>query len=155
MGRGRAPTSGTGSPRRPSSGCRARFTLAPIFEYGSGQPWNRRYGYDYNGDGKSSDRMAGVAKFSEDGPNFASSTCALTYGLPLGQKARADLIAEFFNLFNRVNYDVNSLTVNGAEFLSGPTLQNPAPAAVPNPNYKKYTATLPPFEAQLGVRFTF
>jgi hypothetical protein len=28
-----------------------RFTLAPIFEYGSGQPWNRRYGYDYNGDG--------------------------------------------------------------------------------------------------------
>jgi hypothetical protein len=54
-----------------------------------------------------------------------------------------------------VNYDVNSLTVNGAEFLSGPTLQNPAPVAVPNPNYKKYTATLPPFEAQLGVRVTF
>ena len=50
----------------------AHFTLAPIFEYGSGQPWNHRYGYDYNGDGKTSDRPAGVAKFSEDGPNFAS-----------------------------------------------------------------------------------
>jgi hypothetical protein len=133
----------------------ARFTLSPIFEYGSGQPWNRRYGYDYNGDGKSSDRMPGVDKFSEDGPNFASFNLRVTYGLPLGQSARADLIAEFFNMFNRVNYDVNSLTVNGAEFLRGPTLQNPAAAAVVNPNYRKYTATLPPFEAQLGVRVTF
>jgi hypothetical protein len=133
----------------------ARFTVAPIFEYGSGQPWNRRYGYDYNGDGKSSDRMPGVAKFSEDGPNFASINLRATYALPLGGRSRADLIAEFFNLLNRVNYDVNSLTVNGAEFLSGPTLQNPAAVAVANPNYKKYTATLPPFEAQLGVRLVF
>ena len=133
----------------------ARFAVAPIFEYGSGQPWNRRYGYDYNGDGKSSDRMPGLAKFSEDGPNFASINLRATYALPLGGRARADLIAEFFNLLNRVNYDVNSLTVNGAEFLSGPTLQNPAAAAVANPNYKKYTATLPPFEAQLGVRLVF
>jgi hypothetical protein len=133
----------------------ARFTLSPIFEYGSGQPWNHRYGYDYNGDGKSGDRKPGVAKFSEDGPNFASINVRVTYGLPLGTRAKADLIAEFFNLTNRVNYDVNSLTVNGAEFLSGPTLQNPVPVAVANPNYKKYTSTLPPFEAQLGVRFTF
>jgi hypothetical protein len=133
----------------------ARFTLSPIFEYGSGQPWNRRYGYDYNGDGKTSDRQPGVAKFSEDGPNFMAFNLRLTYGLPLGKQARADLIAEFFNMFNRVNNDVNSLTVNGAEFLSGPTLQNPVPVAVPNPNYKKYTATLPPFEAQLGIRIVF
>jgi hypothetical protein len=133
----------------------ARFTVAPIFEYGSGQPWNRRYGYDYNGDGKSADRMPGVAKFSEDGPNYASVNLRATYALPLGGKARADLIAEFFNLLNRVNNDVNSLTVNGAEFLSGPTLQNPSAVAVANPNYRKYTATLPPFEAQLGVRLVF
>jgi len=133
----------------------ARFTLAPIFEYGSGQPWNRRYGYDYNGDGKSSDRMSGVAKFSENGPNFASVNVRLTYGLPLGAKAKVDLIAEFFNLLNRVNNDVNSLTVNGAQYLSGPTLQNPAPVAVANPKYGTYTSTLPPFEAQLGFRIVF
>jgi hypothetical protein len=132
-----------------------RFTLAPIFEYGSGQPWNRRYGYDYNGDGKSSDRKPGVAKFSENGPKFASVNLRATYGLQLGKRAKADVIAEFFNLTNRVNYDVNALTVNGAEYLSGPTLQNPSAAAVANPNFMKYTLTLPPFEAQLGVRFTF
>jgi hypothetical protein len=132
-----------------------QFTVAPIFEYGSGQPWNRRYGYDYNGDGKSGDRMPGVAKFSENGPNFMSVNLRATYRLALGSRAKADVIAEFFNLLNRVNNDVNSLTVNGAEFLSGPTLANPALVAVPNPNYKKYTSTLPPFEAQLGIRFTF
>ena len=129
VGPRRAPTNGTGSRRRPCIRLPARFTLAPIFEYGSGQPWNRRYGYDYNGDGKSSDRMAGVAKFSEDGPNFSVDQPARDVR-PAARRSRrsADLIAEFFNLFNRVNYDVNSLTVNGAEFLSGPTLQNPAAA---------------------------
>lgn len=132
-----------------------QFTIAPIFEYGSGQPWNRRYGYDYNGDGKSGDRMPGVAKFSEDGPDFMSVNLRATYRLALGTRVKADLIAEFFNLLNRVNYDVNSLTINGAEFLSGPTLANPNLPAVPNPNYKKYTSTLPPFEAQLGVRIAF
>jgi hypothetical protein len=129
------------------------LTVAPIFEYGSGQPWNHRLGYDYNGDGKNSDRPAGVPRFSENGPNFAQVSLRVTYALPLGDRLRADLIAEAFNLFNRVNYDVNS--IQNGEFLSGPTLANPALAAVPNPRFKQYTATLPPFEAQLGVRVTF
>jgi hypothetical protein len=77
----------------------------------------------------------------------------MTYGLPMGSKARTDFILEFFNLFNRDNFDVNSL--QNSEFLSGPTLANPALAAVPNPRYKQYTATLTPFEAQIGVRVTF
>jgi carboxypeptidase family protein len=131
----------------------ARLQVAPIFEYGSGQPWNHRLGYDFNGDGKLSDRPAGVAKFDEDGPSFASVNVRLQYALPLGGRAKADLVAEAFNLFNRTNYDVNSL-LNG-QFLSGPTAANPALAAVPNPRYGQYTATLAPREAQLGVRFTF
>jgi len=129
------------------------FTVAPIFDYGSGQPWNARYGYDFNADGKNSDREPGVEKYSADGPSFASMNLRITYALPLGTRARAEFIAEFFNLFNRDNFDVTS--VQGGKFLSGPTLQNPAAAAVANPRYGQYTATLPPFEAQLGVRFTF
>jgi hypothetical protein len=131
----------------------ARFTVAPIFEYGSGQPWNQRLGYDFNGDGKNSDRAAGVPKYSGEGPSYATVNLRVTYGLPLGPRARADLIAEAFNLFNRTNYDVAS--VQGGEFLSGPTLQNPAAARLANPRYGQYTATLPPFEAQLGVRLVF
>ncbi len=115
----------------------ARFTVAPIFQYGSGQPWNRRYGYDYNGDGKSSDRKPGVAKFSEEGPNFASVNLRVSYALPLGGKARADFIAEFFNLLNRVNYDVNSLTVNGAEYLDRPHAAEPGTGAGREPELRE------------------
>jgi len=130
-----------------------RFTLAPIFEYGSGQPWNRRIGVDFNGDGSNSDRLPGVARNSMDGPKYVNVNLRLTYGLPLGGRARADLIAEAFNLFNRTNYDVNSVQEN--EFTSYPTLANPAAATVANPRYGQFLATLPPFEAQLGVRITF
>jgi hypothetical protein len=131
----------------------ARFTLAPIFAYGSGQPWNYRLGYDRNGDGRNSDRPDGTPRFSEDGPNYMSFDVRLTYGLPLGSRAKVDLIAEAFNLFNRTNYDVNFLQNN--EYTSGPTPTAPTAPLVKNANFKTYTATLPPFEAQLGFRFTF
>jgi Carboxypeptidase regulatory-like domain len=131
----------------------ASFTVAPIFEYGSGQPWNSRLGYDYNGDGKVSDRAVGVPKFSQDGEKFASLNLRVAYRAPVGKGRGVDLIAEMFNLLNRTNYDVNS--VIGGQYLSGPTLSTPALPFVTNTRYGQYTATLPPFEAQLGVRVTF
>lgn len=129
------------------------LTLAPIFEYGSGQPWNARLGYDYNGDGKLSDRPAGLPRFSQDGPRYTSLALRLTKRVALGQRAGLDLIVEGFNLFNTVNHDVNS--VQSGQFTSGPTLANPRAVAVPNPRYGQYTATLPPREFQLGARLTF
>jgi hypothetical protein len=129
------------------------LTVSPIFEYGSGQPWNRRYGYDYNGDARASDRPAGVPRFSQDGPRFWQASLRLTKRFTFARKGAVDLIAEAFNLFNTVNYDVNSIQTG--EFLSGPTLANPNLPAVANPRYGQYLATLPPFEAQLGVRVQF
>lgn len=129
------------------------LTLAPIFEYGSGQPWNARLGYDYNGDGKNADRPAGLPRFSQDGPRYTAFALRLTKRVTLGKKAGLDLIAEGFNLFNTVNYDVNS--VQSGQFTSGPTIANPRAVAVPNPRYGQYTATLPPREIQLGARLTF
>jgi len=132
----------------------ARFTVAPIVEYGSGQPWNERLGFDFNGDGKISDRAAGVEKFSQDGPAFASVNLRVMHRIPFGGGGRGvDIIGEMFNLLNRTNYDVNSLI--GGKYLSGPTLANPALVLTPNPRFGVYTATLPPFEAQIGVRFGF
>ncbi|HLA78795.1 MAG TPA: TonB-dependent receptor [Vicinamibacteria bacterium] len=130
-----------------------RLTLAPIFEYGSGQPRNRRVGVDVNGDGSNSDRLPGVSRFSEEGPSYLNLNLRLTHALKLGSRFKADLIAEAFNVFNRTNYDVNSVIDN--EFTSHPTLANPAAATVRNPRYGEYLATLPPFEAQLGLRLTF
>ena len=76
-----------------------------------------------------------------------------TYQVPLSGRVGVDLIAEVFNLANRANFDVNSI-FNG-EFLSGPTLANPALAAVPNPRYGQYASALPSREAQFGVRVRF
>ena len=129
------------------------LTASPIFEYGSGQPWNRRRGYDYNGDGKLSDRLPGIGRFSEEGPDFTSVNLRLTYKVPLAGRAGVDLIAEAFNLFNTVNYDVNSVVAT--EFRSGPTLAAPNAPLVPNPDFRRYLSTLPPREFQLGARITF
>jgi hypothetical protein len=134
-----------------------KVTVAPIYEYGSGQPWTRRLGYDFNGDGKNSDRAAGVPRNGEDGPRFSQLSVRATKRIPFGKRGGVDLIAECFNVLNTRNDNVASLVEsgNGAEFLSGPTLANPAAPFRPNPNFSKYTATLPPREVQLGVRLTF
>lgn len=130
-----------------------QLTVAPIFEYGSGQPWNHRLGYDYNGDGKNSDRPAGVGRNSEDGPSFKQVSVRVTRGFQFGGGNRIDGIFEVFNLLNTVNYSVSS--VDAAEFLAGPTLANPTAPYKPNPNFGKYSATFPGREIQLGVRWSF
>ncbi len=81
------------------------------------------------------------------------STSASPIACCSGSGQGIDFIAEAFNLFNRDNEDVTSIVSN--EFLSGPTLANPGAALVPNPRYRQYLATLPPFEMQIGVRFAF
>jgi hypothetical protein len=127
-------------------------TVAPIYEYGSGQPWNRRRGYDFNGDGRTSDRPPGVERFSEDGPPFRQFSLRLTKGFAFGPVS-LDVIAEAFNLFDTTNYAVDSIQTG--ELLNGPTLANPNAAAVPNPLFGKATATFPGREIQLGLRVSF
>ncbi|MCU1231781.1 MAG: hypothetical protein JWO97_4665 [Acidobacteria bacterium] len=128
------------------------IVVAPIYEYGSGQPWTHRLGYDYNGDGKNSDRPAGVGRNTENGPPFRQLSLRLTKGFAIGW-GQVEAIAEAFNITNVVNYDVQS--INGAQFLSGPTITNPAAVYVPNPNYGVARATLPSREFQLGLRWVF
>ncbi len=129
------------------------FTVAPILEYGSGQPWTKRLGYDYNGDGYISDRAPGVVRNGEDGPCYRNVSLRITKAFSLGTTGRLEVIAEAFNLLNTVNYDVNS--VNSGQYLSGPTILNPAAPYVSNPSFGKYTATLPAREIQLGLRVSF
>ncbi|HEX6862761.1 MAG TPA: TonB-dependent receptor, partial [Thermoanaerobaculia bacterium] len=130
-----------------------QMTVAPIYEYGSGQPWNHRLGYDRNGDGKNSDRPAGVDRNGEDGPRFSQLSLRLTKGFTLFGDNRLDVIAEAFNVLDTTNYDVNS--IDTAEFLSGPTLANPNLPFVRNPNFGRARATLPGREIQLGLRWLF
>ena len=128
------------------------IVVAPLYEYGSGQPWTHRLGYDFNGDGKNSDRPVGIKRFAESGPSFKQLSLRVTKTLRL-PRTRVDLIAEAFNLFNTTNFNVAS--VDGAEFLSGPALATPALPFVRNANFGNYLSTLPSREVQLGLRWAF
>ena len=128
-------------------------SVAPIIEYGSGQPWTQRLGYDYNGDGKNSDRPAGVARFGQAGPTYNQVSLRVSKTVKFAKSQSAEFIVEAFNLFNKVNWNVAA--IDGALYLSGPTLTNPTAAYVANTNYGKYSATLPSREIQLGVRWAF
>jgi hypothetical protein len=127
--------------------------VAPIVEYGSGQPWTKRLGYDYNGDGFNSDRAPGVKRNGQDGPTFRQVNLRVTKGISIPGAGKLDIILEGFNIFNTVNYDVS--TINSGQYLSGPTIANPSAAYVPNSLFGKYSATLPAREIQLGVRWSF
>lgn len=129
------------------------FTVAPIAEYGSGQPWTKRLGYDYNGDAYISDRAPGVKRNGENGPVYRNVSLRITKTFSLPSAGHFEVIAEAFNLFNSVNYDVNSM--NSAQYFSGPTIVNPSAAYVPNPKFGTYSATLPAREIQLGLRWSF
>jgi len=127
--------------------------VSPIFEYGSGQPWTHRLGYDYNGDGKNSDRPADVGRNTEKGPKFRQLSLRLTKAFNVGPMGHFEAIAEAFNLTNFKNFDVQS--VQAGQFLSGPTIANPKAAYVNNPRFGQYTATLMPREIQLGLRWIY
>jgi hypothetical protein len=119
------------------------LTLAPIYEYGSGRPWNVLYGFDANGDGSRFDRPPEHDRNDQDGPRFSQLSLRLTKAIRFARGGRLDLIVEVFNLFNTINYDVNS--VDNARFVEGGQ----------NERFGKYTATLPPREIQLGLRYAF
>ena len=131
----------------------ARFTVAPIFAYGSGQPWNYRLGLrpqrrrpQLGSPGRDSAVQRGRSEL-----HVVRREADLWPAPRLTRQGGPD--RRGFNLFNRTNYDVNFLQNN--EYLSGPTPTAPTAPLVKNANFKTYTATLPPFEAQLGFRFTF
>ncbi len=140
-----------------------RITVAPVVEYGSGQPYTWRLGYDKNGDGRNSDRPNGIGRNSEDqvvtpdgsttNLNFFQASFRVTKSFALPRSNSVDVIFEVFNLFNRTNY--SAVSVDGAQYLSGPTASNPGAALIPNPRFRQPTGTLQSQEAQIGIRWTF
>jgi hypothetical protein len=94
-----------------------------------------------------------VKRNGENGPVYRNVSLRITKTFSLPSAGHFEVIAEAFNLFNSVNYDVNS--INSAQYFSGPTIVNPSAAYVPNPKFGTYSATLPAREIQLGLRWSF
>src|SRR5207249_4873331 len=82
-------------------------TVAPIFTYSSGHPFNLLMGFDANGDTNSNtDRPSFAGRNTGTGPNFVSFDLRLGKDFSLGNEGsrRISAIVEAFNLFNRANY---------------------------------------------------
>ncbi len=125
-----------------------RLTVAPIYEYGSGQPWNRRLGFDANADSYVTDRGLGVDRNDQGGPSFSQLSLRVSKAFRLGP-GDLELIVEVFNLLNTTNYDVAS--VLDTEYIWDSNVLG----YVPNAGFGTYTATLSPREVQLGLRYSF
>jgi hypothetical protein len=133
----------------------AGITVAPIFTYSSGHPFNLLLGFDANGDTQANtDRPALAGRNTGRGPNHINLDLRVGKEFLIGNDGayRIEAIAEAFNLFNRVNYSgVNNIvgtTPLATHHVAG------------NPNAKPaeplgFTSAFDPRQIQLGVKFKF
>ena len=76
--------------------------------FGSGRPLNATMAGDANQDGNTyNDRLPGYRRNAFIGPDYFTTDLRITRNIPIGTRARLELLAESFNLFNRTNRRVN------------------------------------------------
>lgn len=139
------------------------FQLSPIFRYNSGHPFNLLAGADVNGDRHSTnDRPIGAARNTGQGPDFMSFDMRLTRRFKVTEHSDFTLVAEGFNLFNRLNFaSVNNVvgpTFGLPTALGGlgATTFNVHGSPQPFTNVPlAFTSAFPARQLQLGVRVGF
>jgi hypothetical protein len=143
------------------------FSLAPIFNYHSGHPFNLLAGGEVNGDNHTTnERPIGAPRDSGLGPNMIDFDMRLAWEHKIGDKLKLQFTAEGFNIANRTNYaSVNNevgpvfgltpgfTTFNVKGIKPGTVLPNGDIAGPSTP--LGFTSALPKREFQLGARFTF
>ena len=112
--------------------------LSGIISLASGRPYNIYTGNDDNLNGDlTDDYQPGKGRNSERAKGYANVDLRITKILEFG-KYNVELIAECFNLFNRVNYQPDS-------YIGNPN----------SPNYTEPSIALAPRQLQLGARISF
>jgi hypothetical protein len=128
------------------------FNVTPIFRANSGRPFNLLVGTDLNQDFHSTtDRPPFAGRNTGRGPNFWTVDLRVTRPVPLGESVRIELIAEAFNLFNRLNFrSVNNTVglVTGPFDVSGRRDLSPSQPLA-------FTSAFDPRQIQLGARLSF
>lgn len=98
----------------------SNFVIAPIFNYGSGRPFNILLGFDANNDGRSqTDRPGTLGRNTGVGESFYSFDARLSRRFPIGERRALELIFEGFNLFNRTNFTGINNTIGAPVVLTG------------------------------------
>lgn len=127
--------------------------VSPIFRANSARPFNLLVGFDLNQDRHDeTDRPPFAGRNTGIGPNFWTLDLRLARKISLGHEARnVELIAEAFNLFNRLNFASINNTVGA---ISGPFNVQGRHDRTPSEPLG-FTSAFPPRRIQLGVRLNF
>lgn len=137
----------------------SNFQLAPIYRYNSGHPFNLLASdTDLNGDRHSTnDRPLGAARNTGLGPDYQSFDMRLTKRIRLAERGELQLIAEGFNLANRINYaSVNNEVNPNFGLIQGFTTFNVhGSAAIPATAPLGFTSAFPMRQFQFAGRFVF
>lgn len=132
------------------------WTFSPIFIAGSGRPFNLLASLsDINGDRHpNTDRPFGAGRNTGRGPDFISADFRLARRLRLDGEGRKklDVIFEFFNVFNRLNYKAVNNQVN--PFFPGPFNVAGVRGLLPT-SPLGFTDQFDPRQIQVALRFTF
>ena len=133
----------------------AGVTVAPIFTYGSGHPFNLLLGFDANADtNANTDRPPLAGRNTGRGPNYIDFDLrvAKEFRLRGDSDFRLEGIVEAFNLFNRVNFSgVNNIV--GTTPLPTYRVEGKRNAKPVDP--LGFTSAFDPRQIQLGVKLKF
>ena len=131
----------------------ADLTMSPILTIASGHPFNLLMGFDANGDtNANTDRPPFAGRNTGRGPGFASFDLRVTKAFIIrNRNSRIEVMAEAFNLFNRVNYSgVNNVV--GTSLSAFDVKGDPSRAAT---DPLGFTSAFAPRQIQLGLRLRF
>ena len=112
-----------------------------IFTYASRLPFNVLLGSDRNFDSNNNDRPLGVGRNTGRGFDFASLDLRLSRRFRLTERVDLQLLAEGFNVLNRVNFGVPNNTFG--------------PGVNPLPTFGQPTAAFDPRQFQFGMKVSF
>ncbi len=139
----------------------SNFIFSPIFNYGSGRPFNLQLGgsVDANGDGRSqTDRPGTIGRNTGLGESIYTFDARLSRRFRFGERRSLELIAEGFNLFNRTNFQginnsVGTLSVAQRDELGTRRVRGIEGTATTSP--LGFTSSAPARQFQFGARFNF
>ena len=132
------------------------FHLSLIETLSSGGSYTIFAGFDVNHDGNPlSDRVGTLRRNTYKGDKYANLDVRLSRVIRLSERARAEVIAEGFNVFNTLNItEVN--TVYGAPEFVGPIPKKFSDHVTgPLPSFGSIRAIAPPRQLQFALRLYF
>jgi hypothetical protein len=136
----------------PAGWLKSNWLFTPIFRYNSPRPFNLLAGTELNNDRhNTTDRPYYAGRNTGIGPSFWTFDARVSRRIRFDERRALELMAEFFNLFNKLNYTSVNNTVGNMPGPFNVTGRHDRTAVEP----LGFTSAAEMRRIQLGVRFRF